>query len=62
MKGKRILMIGRWGKTHALAKAIVERSSQNIELFCYMDKKNPVLLSLATDYKLGDMKNNEEIF
>jgi len=61
MKSKKILMVGRWGKTHALGKAIVEKSSQNTELFCYMDKENPGLLSLVTDYKVGNMKDNDDI-
>jgi len=58
---KRILLIGRWGKTHAFAKAIVEKSSTDTELYCYMDKPNAGIVQLATDYKLGNLKDNKDI-
>ncbi|MFO7810913.1 MAG: phosphoribosylamine--glycine ligase [Candidatus Delongbacteria bacterium] len=61
MSVKRILLIGRWGKTHAFAKAIVEKSPQTTELYCYMDKPNAGIVALATDYMLGDMKDNQRI-
>ena len=58
---KKILLVGRWGKTHAFAKAIAERSPQQTELYCYMDKPNVGIVSLATDYILGDMTDNKRI-
>ncbi|MFP4368875.1 MAG: phosphoribosylamine--glycine ligase [Candidatus Kapaibacterium sp.] len=58
---KKILLVGRWGKTHALAKAIKEKSVHETELYCYMDKPNAGLVPLATDYMLGDMQNNDKI-
>ena len=58
---KKILLVGRWGKTHAFAKAIAERSPQQTELYCYMDKPNVGIVSLATDYLLGDMTDNKRI-
>ncbi len=58
---KKILLLGRWGKTHALAKAIVEKSPQKTEVYCYMDKPNTGLAAIATDYFLGDMKDNQKI-
>lgn len=58
---KRILLLGRWGKTHAFAKAIAEKSPQENELFCYMDKPNAGIVPLAKDYMLGDMQDNEKI-
>jgi len=58
---KKILLVGRWGKTHAFAKAIVEKSPQKTELYCYMDKPNAGIVPLVTDYILGDMKDNSRI-
>ena len=58
---KKILLLGRWGKTHALAKALIEKSPQETEVYCYMDKPNTGLVSLAADYMLGDMKDNQAI-
>ncbi|MFO8130414.1 MAG: phosphoribosylamine--glycine ligase [Bacteroidales bacterium] len=58
---KKILLVGRWGKTHAFAKAIVEKSPQKTELYCYMDKPNAGIVPLATDYILGDMQDNDRI-
>src|SRR6056297_3279033 len=57
----KILLVGRWGKTHAFAKAIAEKSRVENELYCYMDKPNAGIVSLANDYKLGDMQDNEAI-
>lgn len=61
METKKILLIGRWGKTHAFAKAIVEQSSQKAELYCYMDKPNAGIINLTSDYKLGNLKDNKKI-
>lgn len=51
----RTLLIGRWGKTHAIAKALSK--SRDIELHCLMDKKNNGIAALAKNYQLGDIKN-----
>jgi len=61
MEKKKILLVGRWGKTHAFAKAIKEKSKYETQLYCYMDKPNVGLVSLATDYRLGDMMDNDKI-
>jgi len=58
---KRILLVGRWGKTHAFAKAIAEKSPQETELYCYMDKPNAGIVPLATEYRLGNMRDNDSI-
>ena len=58
---KKILLVGRWGKTHAFARAITEKSPQRTELYCYMDKPNVGIVSLATDFLLGDMTDNKRI-
>lgn len=58
---KKILLVGRWGKTHAFAKAIAEKSRIENELYCYMDKPNAGIVSLANDYMLGEMQDNEAI-
>jgi len=46
---KKILLVGRWGKTHAFAKAIVEKSPQKTELYCYIDKPNAGIIESDTD-------------
>ncbi len=51
----KVLLIGRWGKTHAIAKALAK--SKNIELYCLMDKKNGGIASLADHFELCDIKN-----
>mgnify|MGYP006298986381 FL=1 len=58
---KRILLIGRWGKTHAFAKAIKEKSKYETELYTYMDKPNVGIKKLSSDYILDDMKDNKKI-
>lgn len=61
MAKKKILLIGRWGKTHAFAKAIKEKSRYDTELFCYMDKPNAGIIKIVTDYMLGNLRDNEKI-
>lgn len=55
----RVLLIGRWGKTHALAKALVK--SKNVVLYSLMDKKNNGIAELSKHYELCDIKNINEI-
>jgi phosphoribosylamine--glycine ligase len=54
-----VLLIGRWGKTHAFAKALAE--SKNVELYALMDQKNTGIARLCTDYDLCDIKDVEKI-
>ncbi|MEA1885689.1 MAG: phosphoribosylamine--glycine ligase [Bacteroidota bacterium] len=61
MGKKKILLIGRWGKTHAFAKAIMEKSKYDTEMYCYMDKPNVGIVNLATEYMLGNMMDNDKI-
>ncbi len=58
---KKVLLLGRWGKSHSFASAIVEKSPQEAELYCYMDKPNAGIVPLATDYRLGNMRDNDSI-
>ncbi|HDR88799.1 MAG TPA: phosphoribosylamine--glycine ligase [Bacteroidetes bacterium] len=51
----RIMLIGRWGKTHALAKALA--ASRDVELYSLMDKKNTGIASLSAHYELGNIKD-----
>lgn len=52
-------MVGRWGKAHAMCKAL--KKNPDVELYAYMDKKNPCIASLTEDYTLGSMKDKEKI-
>ena len=56
---EKVLLVGRWGKTHALAKAITKNPSK--QLYCFMDKPNAGIVQLTYDYRLGNMENVEEI-
>ena len=49
------------GQNTCLAKAIVEKSFQETELYCYMDKPNAGIVPLAKEYKLGSLKDNDKI-
>lgn len=55
----RVLLIGRWGKTHAIAKALAK--SKNVELYSLMDKKNNGIVDLSKRYELLDITDPEKI-
>ncbi|MFO7755413.1 MAG: phosphoribosylamine--glycine ligase [Bacteroidales bacterium] len=49
----KILIIGRWGKTHALAKALAK--SRDAELYSFMDRNNSGIAELSAGYRIGDI-------
>ncbi|MFO7923049.1 MAG: phosphoribosylamine--glycine ligase [Bacteroidales bacterium] len=51
----KVLLIGRWGKTHALAKELA--GSKNVELYSLMDKKNTGIDELSVHSEIGDIKD-----
>ena len=53
------LIIGRWGKTHALAKALA--ASQNVELYSFMDEFNNGIADVSHHYELGDITSKGQI-
>ncbi len=55
----KILLVGRWGKTHALAKAL--KSNKDVKLFSLMDKKNQSIIELSEEYQLIDLTDKDEI-
>ena len=55
----KVLLIGRWGKTHALAQALAK--SKDVELFSLMDKKNNGIAELCKDYKICDISDIKQI-
>lgn len=55
----RVLLIGRWGKAHALAKALTK--NKNVVLYSLMDKKNNGIAELSKHYELCDIKNINDI-
>lgn len=55
----RVLIIGRWGKTHALAKAMAQ--SKDVELYSFMDKKNNGIADISSHYELGDITDVSEV-
>jgi phosphoribosylamine-glycine ligase len=52
---EKVLLAGRWGKTHALVEAIVKR------LCSFMDKSNAGIIDSTHNYRLGDLTYPEEI-
>ena len=54
----KILLVGRWGKAHAVGKALV---SDGVELFSFMDKKNPGIANISSDFHIGNLKDKYEI-
>jgi phosphoribosylamine---glycine ligase len=56
---EKVLLVGRWGKTHALAKAIVKNPQK--KLYSFMDKPNAGIVNTAHEYRLGDLTDPEEI-
>ncbi len=55
----KVLLVGRWGKTHAVAMGLKRNSK--LKLYTLMDKENGSLVKLSDDYKLGNIKDKEEI-
>lgn len=47
------LIIGRWGKTHALAKVMAK--SNGVELYSLMDRNNSGIAKLSEGYRIGDI-------
>ncbi len=55
----KVLLIGRWGKTHALGKALAK--SKDVVLHSLMDKKNNGIAEISRHYALCDIRNVNEI-
>jgi phosphoribosylamine--glycine ligase len=55
----KVLLVGKWGKAHAMAEALVKNNST--ELYSIMDRKNKGIARLAKDYKLGDVREKYRI-
>ncbi len=51
----KVLLIGRWGKTHALAKALAE--SPNIELYSLIDKNNTGIAEVSRLTQIADISS-----
>lgn len=55
----KVLIIGRWGKTHALAKALSK--SKNVELYSLMDKKNTGIADVSDHYEIMDITDRASV-
>jgi len=55
----KILLAGRWGKAHAVGRALVKDDS--VELYSFMDKKNPGIAEISTEVHIGDLTDRDEI-
>lgn len=54
-----VLLAGRWGKAHAIARAL-SRSGE-VQLYSYMDKKNGAIAGLSSGYTLGDLEDTQAV-
>lgn len=51
----RVLMVGKWAKAHAFAKAL--NANDDVELHIYMDRPNAGILQESRTHRLGDMED-----
>lgn len=56
---KKFLIIGSWAKEQITVKNIKENSSYKV--FCYLDTKNPGIISLVDGYRMGSLYKIDEI-
>ncbi len=54
----KILIAGRWGKAHAIGKSL---ASEGVELYSFMDKKNPGIAEISTGFQIGNLKDKYQI-
>lgn len=57
---KKILLIGSGAREHVLAETIM-RSPQDVHLYVFAKTRNPGIIHLAHDYRVGDLMNNDEV-
>jgi phosphoribosylamine--glycine ligase len=56
---KKVLVVGSWAKEQITIENI--RKKSNIEVFAYMDTKNPAIASLVDNYKIGKLDKKKQI-
>lgn len=57
---KKVLLVGSGAREHVLAETIM-RSPQDVHLYVFAKTRNPGIIHMAQDYRVGDLMNNEEI-
>ncbi len=57
---KKVLLVGSGAREHAMA-SVLKSSKEEIELYVFASSTNPGTKELATDYKVGELKNNTSI-
>lgn len=57
---KKILLIGNGGREHAIGEAL-KRSPQGVELAVLGTARNPGLVTLVSEYRVGDIKDKETV-
>jgi phosphoribosylamine--glycine ligase len=55
----KVLVVGSWAKEQITIENIKKNS--NVKVFAYLSTKNPAILSLADDYKIGKLDKKDEI-
>jgi phosphoribosylamine--glycine ligase len=56
---KRVLVVGSWAKEQITIENI--RKKSDVEVFAYMDTKNPAIALLVDGYEIGGLDNKEQI-
>jgi len=58
-KVNRVLLIGSWAKEQISIENM--RKNRDVEIFVYMDTKNPGIIEISDGYKIGNFYNTEDI-
>ncbi len=58
-KPEKVLVVGSWAKEQITIENI--KRNQQIKVYAYMDTKNPGIISLADGYRIGNLKDIENI-
>ncbi|MCF7668785.1 MAG: phosphoribosylamine--glycine ligase [Verrucomicrobia bacterium] len=59
MTKNKVLLVGKYGKAHAMAKALVK--NEGVQLYSIMEKKNPGIAELCHDFILAKMDDKQII-
>jgi len=58
-KIKKVLVVGSWAKEQITIENIKKKS--DVKVYAYLNTKNPAIVDLVDDYKIGDLDEKEQI-